>query len=264
MISQKEEFMMALNGERGALDAWLEVNNEAECRLLFKELLAPPAAPQVVADERALPPITGFGRYTDSMERGLLVTFERRLTDNELVCARAALQAAPVQAQETFGFVNVKLGTFMPAAAFAHTERNTELLASGEVIKVCRAKMAPRIITKENAAQYLEELMWDFIDTSGNFPSILIDPRTWAHALCYAPVQPVAVPGGSLPELPPLPKTDIEGGYYDSESGFTKKAIQEYAIAYGQACHAMGRGAAVREYVENGTFAAPAAQGDKK
>ena len=62
--------------------------------------------------------------------------------------------------------------------------------------------------------------------------------------------------------LPPLPETDVEGGYYDSESGFTKKAMQEYAIAYGQACHAMGRGVAVREYAENGTFAAPAAQGD--
>lgn len=104
------------------------------------------AAPQVVADERALPPIVGFGRYSDSKERGMLVTFDRRLTDEELAHARAALASAPVQAQERF-------------------------------------------ITDETAAKHLDDLMWEFIETSGNFPSVKIDPRTWEHALCYAPVQ---------------------------------------------------------------------------
>jgi len=32
-------------------------------------------------------------------------------------------------------------------------------------------------------------------------------------------------------ELPPLPAFDIEGGYYDSESGYSKKTMQDYARA---------------------------------
>lgn len=47
---------------------------------------------------------------------------------------------------------------------------------------------SPRIITKENAKEFLEETLWDFIETSGNFPDIKTDPRTWEHVMVYAPI----------------------------------------------------------------------------
>ena len=55
----------------------------------------------------------------------------------------------------------------------------------------------------------------------------------YAAMLAAAPAAPAASNGA--PELPPLPKADVEGGYYDAESGFTKKAMQEYALTYGRA-----------------------------
>jgi hypothetical protein len=36
------EFLTALNGGRGELDAWLEVNNESEVRTAIKNLLTDP------------------------------------------------------------------------------------------------------------------------------------------------------------------------------------------------------------------------------
>lgn len=51
------------------------------------------AAPAALGDAQELPAITGFGRFSDSKERGLLVTFERRLTDKEMECARVTIAA---------------------------------------------------------------------------------------------------------------------------------------------------------------------------
>lgn len=49
-------------------------------------------------------------------------------------------------------------------------------------------------VTKENAKEYLEALLWDFIDTSGKFPNVSTDPRTWDHVMVYAPVKPAQAP----------------------------------------------------------------------
>ena len=38
------EFMAALNGGKGELDAWLECNNEIECRAIIRAALATPVA----------------------------------------------------------------------------------------------------------------------------------------------------------------------------------------------------------------------------
>lgn len=61
------------------------------------------------------------------------------------------------------------------------------------------------------------------------------------------------VASGALPELPY--EDYIEGHHGDLARGYTADQMR----AYGQACHAVGRGAAVREYIDNGSFAAAAA-----
>lgn len=71
-----------------------------------------------------------------------------------------------------------------------------------------------------------------------------------------APEAPIAAPAaanGALPELP-APATLI----VESDLGHRAYTADQMR-AYGQACHALGRGAAVREYVENGTFKQPVA-----
>lgn len=60
-----------------------------------------------------------------------------------------------------------------------------------------------------------------------------------------------AAANGALPELP-APATLI----VENDLGHRAYTADQMR-AYGQACHAMGRGAAVREYVENGTFKKP-------
>lgn len=45
----------------------------------------------------------------------------------------------------------------------------------------------PRIVTKDNAAAFLEEKLWEFIDAAGNFPGAKPDDRTWGHLLAYMP-----------------------------------------------------------------------------
>lgn len=60
-----------------------------------------------------------------------------------------------------------------------------------------------------------------------------------------------ATANGALPELP-KPETLI----VESDLGHRAYTADQMR-AYGHACHAMGRGAAVREYVENGTFKQP-------
>jgi hypothetical protein len=46
---------------------------------------------------------------------------------------------------------------------------------------------APRVITKDNAKQFMEESLWSFIDTAAAFPSISPDDRVWGHVLAYKP-----------------------------------------------------------------------------
>ena len=60
-----------------------------------------------------------------------------------------------------------------------------------------------------------------------------VDDGKWLEWEWLDGAAPAAANGA--PELPALPKADVEGGYYDAESGFTKKAMQEYALTYGRA-----------------------------
>lgn len=60
-----------------------------------------------------------------------------------------------------------------------------------------------------------------------------------------------AAANGAMPELP-----DPETIIVESDLGHRAYSADQMR-AYGQACHALGRGAAVREYVENGTFKQP-------
>jgi hypothetical protein len=57
---------------------------------------------------------------------------------NDLIAHAAPVPARTTKAEsgEAFGYVNVKYGTYFGAAQFAATERNTELLNSGEVVRV--------------------------------------------------------------------------------------------------------------------------------
>ena len=62
-------------------------------------------AKNVMANKPMFPPIVGIGRYSDAKQRGLLVTFDRRLTDEEVEQARNALAAPTAQMQEPFAYV---------------------------------------------------------------------------------------------------------------------------------------------------------------
>lgn len=55
----------------------------------------------------------------------------------------------------------------------------------------------PRIINKDNAAAFLEEKLWEFIETAGNFPSVKPDDRIWGHVLAYMPKH-VPIPAFAL------------------------------------------------------------------
>ena len=76
-----------------------------------------------------------------------------------------------------------------------------------------------------------------------------------AAALATPPVA-----SGALPELP---EPTIDGTVYHQVHKICYTAPVHFTAdqvrAYGQACHAVGRGAAVREYIDNGSFAAAAA-----
>lgn len=65
--------------------------------------------------------------------------------------------------------------------------------------------------------------------------------------------------GNAAPELtlPEIPEKGDKG--YSSSSSVNRGEHQQHYSAhqmreYGEACHAVGRGAAVREYIDNGTF----------
>jgi hypothetical protein len=90
----------------------------------------------------------------------------------------------------------------------------------------------PRIITKENAKEYLEELLWDFIGTSGNFPEIATDPRTWQHVMVYAPATPaIQQEGAALDE-----RAAFEAWCYDKHTiGGPERGLKEYANSGTQA-----------------------------
>ena len=65
------------------------------------------------------------------------------------------------------------------------------------------------------------------------------------------PIAAPAAANGAMPELP-KPETMIVA----SDLGHRAYSADQMR-AYGHACHAIGRGAAVREYIENGTFKHP-------
>lgn len=56
------------------------------------------AQPRAEVDERALPSFS-ISRFSDTAQRGVLVVFDRRLSDGELETVRAALARAPLPAQ---------------------------------------------------------------------------------------------------------------------------------------------------------------------
>lgn len=80
-----------------------------------------------------------------------------------------------------------------PIKVYEITRREVDLVAPAV------ANAAARIVTKETAEAYLEETLWDFIEISGNFPSIKTDPRTWEHVMVYAPVS-ASAPNAQLVE----------------------------------------------------------------
>lgn len=55
----------------------------------------------------------------------------------------------------------------------------------------------------------------------------------------------LAASGGNAAQLPELPSPALE---------MTDLYSADQMTSYGKTCHAVGRGAAVREYIENGTF----------
>lgn len=78
------------------------------------------------------------------------------------------------------------------------------------------------------------------------------DARHAAAELAIGYVTAPASPAAPSGELPPLPEALYLGGdeaYGDVVRGYVAEQMQ----AYGAACHALGRGAAVRDYIENGT-----------
>lgn len=46
------------------------------------------------------------------------------------------------------------------------------------------------ITNNQQASEYLEQRLWEFIDMAGAFPSAKTDLRTWKHVMVYAPKQP--------------------------------------------------------------------------
>jgi hypothetical protein len=48
------------------------------------------------------------------------------------------------------------------------------------------------ITNNQQASEYLEQRLWEFIDMAGAFPSAKTDLRTWKHVMVYAPKQPDA------------------------------------------------------------------------
>lgn len=54
--------------------------------------------------------------------------------------------------------------------------------------RIKNAPPIPRVITRDNAQAYLEEVMLDFIEAAGNFPDIKVQDKAWQTLLVYCPL----------------------------------------------------------------------------
>jgi len=62
-----------------------------------------------------------------------------------------------------------------------------EIIALARSSSFVTSAQQGRRITEENAAAYMEEMLWAFIECAGNFPSVKPDPHVWQHVMVYAP-----------------------------------------------------------------------------
>lgn len=112
---------------------------------------------------------------------------------------------------------------------------------SGKIIKAMESSAAPI-----NLAHALKEV-------SEQGGRIDFAPDLMAELLAAYSAAPAATNGA-----PELPSAEFTTDMHIDGRGVAAYSADQMRT-YGQACHALGRGAAVREYVENGTFKQPAA-----
>lgn len=96
MISTKDEFMVALNGANGDLDAWLEVHSEAECGSLWKSMFI------VSIPNGTLPKLPPPARYAPNGREPENFTEQQMQAYARTAIAAAGPNAALVEALKDF------------------------------------------------------------------------------------------------------------------------------------------------------------------
>lgn len=231
------------------------------------------AAPQVVVDKRALfsdwlvtIPLPVQENIKASMERGESYTYKA-------FCAAVELAANHPGSTKIEGATFICDGAANPVSYSGPNGKMAIDLRGW----TCYAPGAAPVQAQEPVRKTINPMGEDgdqwYFDCDGHYIDVKKDAsgkysiffrdrsngaEAWLDQADTAPVQPAAVPDGALPGLP---RAEVATDMHMDGKGvaaFTDAQMR----AYGHACHALGRGAAVREYVESGTFAAPAAQGD--